>query len=43
MLNEEAKESVSGIDLAELEVPGRVKRVAVLATIPAGECLRMST
>jgi hypothetical protein len=42
-LNDEANESGSGIDLAELEVPGRVKRVAVLATIPAGECLRMST
>jgi hypothetical protein len=39
-LNDEAKERVSGIDLAELEVPGRVKRVAVLATISAGECPR---
>jgi hypothetical protein len=33
LLNEEAKESVSGIDLAELEVPGRVKQVGVLAAI----------
>ncbi|MCU0586378.1 MAG: hypothetical protein MUC46_10010 [Desulfobacterales bacterium] len=39
-LNDEANEIDSGIDLAELEVPGRIKRVAVLATIPAGECLR---
>ena len=39
-LDDEANEGGSGIDLAELEVPGRIKRVAVLATIPAGECPR---
>ncbi len=39
-LNDEGNEGGSWIDLAELEVPGRVKRVGVLATIPAGECPR---
>lgn len=39
-LNKESTETGGEITLAELEIPGRVKRVAVLATVPATECLR---
>lgn len=39
-IDEPSSESGGEVTLAELEIPGRVKRVAVLATIGADECLR---
>jgi hypothetical protein len=38
-LEEDAIEAGGDIRLAELEMPGRRKRVAVLATVSADECL----
>lgn len=38
-LNEESTENGRVITLSELEIPGRVKRVAVLASVSAAECL----
>jgi hypothetical protein len=38
-LNEESTENDREIVLAELEIPGRAKRTAVLATVSADECL----
>ena len=38
-LNRESTENSSKITLTELEIPGRLKRVAVLANIVVNECL----
>ena len=38
-LNEESTENDREITLAELEIPGRVKRAAVLATVSVNECM----
>jgi hypothetical protein len=38
-LNEESTENGREITLSELEIPGRVKRIAVLASVSAAECL----
>ena len=40
-LNEAPPEQSFAVTLAELEIPGRMKRVAVLASISAAECLDM--
>lgn len=38
-LSKESTETGREIKLSELEIPGRVKRVAVLASVSATECL----
>jgi hypothetical protein len=38
-LSKESTETGREIKLSELEIPGRVKRVAVLASVSAAECL----
>jgi len=37
--SEESAQNAPEVALAELEIPGKVKRVAVLAAVSAEECL----